>query len=194
MSPPALPLPGAGSLSDGVVSLRPWAEADVPAVTEACRDPDVQRWTQVPTDYREDHAWAYIAGADGRRRRGESLDLAVAEHGSATLVGAMGLPRVTLEHGRADVGYWTAPWARRRGVATRALRLLSAFALGEVGLARLDLVVAVGNIASARVAERAGYAREGVLRSYLQGKEGREDAVMFSLLRADAREAAVSAT
>jgi RimJ/RimL family protein N-acetyltransferase len=85
------------------------------------------------------------------------------------------------------VGYWVAPQARGRGVATAAVRLLSAAAFEQLDLIRLDLIVAVGNVASVRVAEKAGYTREGVMRSYLATKKnGRDDAVMFGLVRGDA--------
>jgi RimJ/RimL family protein N-acetyltransferase len=89
--------------------------------------------------------------------------------------------------GRAEVGYWVGPWARGEGVAARALGLLSAWALGPLGLARLDLNASVSNAASLRVAERCGYVREGTLRSGWFRGPGREDLAVFSLLPEDLR-------
>lgn len=80
------------------------------------------------------------------------------------------------------MGYWVAPWARRRGVATAALRLLSLWAIDHLQLQRLQLTVFPGNDASQGVAARVGYRREGVLRSYVEHKGRRRDLIMFSLL------------
>jgi RimJ/RimL family protein N-acetyltransferase len=74
----------------------------------------------------------------------------------------------------------------------RAVRVLSAWAFAEPGLVRLELTPYAGNDPSERVAERAGYTREGVLRSYFRSKSGLVDVVMYSLLRGDP--AAQSAT
>jgi RimJ/RimL family protein N-acetyltransferase len=81
------------------------------------------------------------------------------------------------------VGYWCASGARGRGITTTALRLLSRYAFDELGLERLELVTDPDNHASQRVAEKAGYRREGILRSHIRHPDGRRrDSVMFSLL------------
>ena len=76
-------------------------------------------------------------------------------------------------------------WRRGRGVATRALRLLSDWALSPdgLGLARVQLTTDVDNPASQRVAERAGFEREGVLRAYVEHQGARRDMVVWSRLR-----------
>jgi RimJ/RimL family protein N-acetyltransferase len=86
---------------------------------------------------------------------------------------------------RAAVGYWLAPHARGRGIATRAVRLLARWALDDLGLARLQITCGPDNLASQRVAERAGFTREGVLRSHYPFKGSRRDTVVFSLLPGD---------
>jgi len=87
------------------------------------------------------------------------------------------------------IGYWCAPWARRRGVTTRALRLLCRHAFEELGLERLELVADPDNVASQGVAEKTGFQREGVLRSHVRYADGRRrDSVMFSLLPGELRE------
>ncbi len=70
-------------------------------------------------------------------------------------------------------------------MATRAVRLLSRWALTELGLSRVQLGTYIDNYASQRVAERCGFVREGVLRSYIEVKGCRHDVVMFSLLPDD---------
>ncbi len=89
---------------------------------------------------------------------------------------------------QAEIGYWVGPWARRRGVATAALRALSVHAFGH-GLERLELLTHWDNPISQRVALAAGYQREGVRRGALPGRDGgREDMVAFVRLAGDAGE------
>ena len=84
-----------------------------------------------------------------------------------------------------EIGYWVKAGARGRGVATRALALLARWAFDELGAARVELRAEPDNVGSQRVAEKAGFTREGVLRSVLDFKGRRRDAVMFSLLPGD---------
>jgi RimJ/RimL family protein N-acetyltransferase len=85
--------------------------------------------------------------------------------------------------GTGEIGYWVAPWARAKGVATRAVRLLARWSFGEFELRRIELVIAVENTGSNRVAEKAGFTREGVLRQYRENKGVWRDHYMWSLLR-----------
>lgn len=87
--------------------------------------------------------------------------------------------------GRADVGYWLLPEGRGRGCATRAVLLISEWAIRELGIVRLQLWAEPENVASLRVADRRGYQREGVLRSFEEVGGRRVDSVMFSLLPSD---------
>jgi ribosomal-protein-alanine N-acetyltransferase len=172
--------------TDRVVTLRAWNIGDVDAITRACSDPVTQRGALVPENYDEGHARAFIAASEDRRRTAASLEVAVVDaRDHHQVLGAVGLVSIDWRHERAEVGYWTAPGARRRGVATRAVRLLSAWAFSELGLARLDLMPLVENVASHGVADQAGYTREGVLRSFHKLKHRRVDIVMFSLLPGD---------
>jgi RimJ/RimL family protein N-acetyltransferase len=167
------------------VRLRPFEEADVARVVEGCRDELTQRFTRVPSPYGEEDARAFVAGAHGRRVRGESLDLAVTSAATGLLIGAVGFNIDRHDPQRAEIGYWVSPDARGAGVATRALTLLSRWALREGGLVRIDLLAGVTNMASLRVAERSGFVREGTLRrAWYRGPE-REDMALFSLLAED---------
>jgi RimJ/RimL family protein N-acetyltransferase len=80
------------------------------------------------------------------------------------------------------VGYWLAPAARGRGVASRAVRLLTGWAFDVLQLQRLELTCGPDNIGSQRVAERTGFTREGLLRSHMAFKGRRRDTLLFSLL------------
>jgi len=85
----------------------------------------------------------------------------------------------------ADIGYWTAPEARGRGLTSDALRTLTRWFLGDAGAARVELVVEPANVGSVRVAEAAGFTREGVLRQRFVLRGRRADVVMYSMLPGD---------
>ena len=162
------------------VVLRPWRLEDVAAVASACLDPEIERWLAlVPQPYTEDHARLYIQDcieAPENRR-----PFAITDATTGDVIGSidMHINRLLIGH----VGYWVASEARGRGVAPDALRALSKWAIDDLGLGRIELVTDPDNIASQRVAEKAGFQREGVLRSMLLNRDGsRRDGVMFSVL------------
>jgi len=138
-------------------------EADVERVYEACQDEAISRFTAtLPSPYARADAVAWIAAHDSLRRDGSGLDLAI-ELDEVGLAGAIGLTTFDWDAETARVGYWVAPWARGRGAATRALRLISGYGLGALGLRSITLDTAPGNDASQRVAVRAGYAYIGTV-------------------------------
>ena len=183
---PAIPLPSP-PLEDGVVLLRPWEEGDLEAVIEACRDPEIPRWTAIPSPYNEQDARRYLGRAELDRLAGRELALAVVDPGTGALLGSCGLARFDWEDRKAEIGYWIAAGARRQSAGTRATRLLSRWAIERLGLERLELLAHPANEPSQRLAANAGFTREGLLRSYRRRKGRREDLVMFSLLPGDLR-------
>jgi RimJ/RimL family protein N-acetyltransferase len=182
---PRLHLPSP-PLGDGEILLRAWTISDIPALTAACQDPEIPRWTIVPSPYEEHHARDFIAGSVEDRETGRELALAIVDQAD-TLLGAIGVGRFDWDDRKAEIGYWIARDARRRAVGARATRLLARWALTELGLERLELLANPENEASQRLAERAGFTREGVLRRYRRRHGHREDLVMFSLLPEDLR-------
>jgi RimJ/RimL family protein N-acetyltransferase len=165
-------------LSDREIVLREWREDDAAALVAACNDPEIARWIPViPQPYTEVDALAFIRG----EARPE-LDYSLAITRDGAVAGSIGMG-VNSPGYRGRVGYWVAAAARGQGVCTRALRLVSRFALDELGLQRLELITDPANVASQRVAEKVGFRREGVLRAHLRHPDGRvRDSVMFSLL------------
>lgn len=162
-------------LGDDAVTLRAWVEADAPVLVECIDgDPEIARWLdQVPQPYTLDDALAYIGGIGAT-----SFAIVVDD----LVSGSIG---VTWNEGRdtGEIGYWLREDARGRGVTTRALVLVARWALAE-GAHRVQLRAAVENAASRRVAEKAGFTFEGVLRSayYNPRLDRRVDWAMYSLL------------
>ena len=168
-------MPDHHELRGGGIVLRAFRADDVPALTAACQDPEIPRWTPVPSPYIEDDARAFIEKFPGAR--------AIADASTDELLGSIGWRLVDQDN--VQIGYWVKREARGRGVATRALRLLSHWALEELATGRVQLLAEPENPSSQRVAEKAGFRREGVLRRYLNFMDGRRDGVMFSLLPED---------
>ncbi|HEY8718693.1 GNAT family protein [Pengzhenrongella sp.] len=174
-------------LTDGVVLLRPWRATNLPAKVRAFGDPQLQRfsWTRAQPATAADIE-ASLRTDEEARAGGQALNFAVVEPRDEDVVlGGAALYDVTLDQGRAGVGYWLAPEARGRGAATRAVRLLTRWAFSTLALARIELTCGPDNAASQRVAERSGFTREGILRSHLAFQGGRRDTVLFSLLPRD---------
>ena len=152
-------------LTDGVVTLRPWAKADA-AELVACidGDPEITRWLdQVPQPYRTRDA---LDSETGR------------------VLGSIGV-RFSDSGDVGEIGYWLRADARGRGAITRALRVVSAWAFRRGAVERLQLRADVENVPSRRAAEKAGFRLEGVLRNvYWNARLGRrQDWALYSLLR-----------
>ena len=170
-------------MQDGEVRLEPLESAHLEGLEELGRDPDVQRFTYVPTPYQEGFASAWVERYD--QADGSRAGFAIVDEASGEFIGMAALVKLDEEAREAEAGYIVAPAARGRGVAVRALRLLTDWSLGELGLERVELRIEVENEPSIRVAERAGYVREGVLRS-VHFKQGlRADIAVYSRLASD---------
>lgn len=176
-------------LTDGVVTLREWgAEGDVEAITAACNDRAISEWLElIPYPYTEDDAREYIAQCRQGWADGTFTNFAIAEPETGAAIGSMGVRWLEPDQGVVEVGYWVAPEARGKGICTRALVVVSRWLIAEHGMERVQLRAEERNTASKRVAEKAGFTREGVLRSnrYNPRLGRRMDFVMYSLLRSE---------
>ena len=168
-------------LRGGGVGLRTWRPDDVAAIAAMSSDPDTVRFTSVPEEFDEDDARIWLALQPGRLQAGDGVAFAIVEPPDDRPLGAIGV-RVLHGRGIAEVGYHMAADARGRGLATAALRLVSRWAFEALDVARLQLTTHEDNPASQRVAEKAGYTREALLRSWADQRGTRVDLVMWSLL------------
>jgi RimJ/RimL family protein N-acetyltransferase len=172
-------------LTEADTALRGWRETDISALVEACRDPEIVRWTRVPERYGQTDARAYLLQRYDAIQTGTAAPFAIVSAADDQwLLGSISLMRFDWRHRRAEVGYWLARAARGGGHATRAVGMICAWGFRALELERIDLLAATSNPASQRVAERGGFTREAVLRSYLLGKDERHDMVAFGLLSA----------
>ncbi len=130
--------------------LRSLESADAEWITRACQDEEVQRWTKVPRPYTREHAESFI-----NDKNGELAAWAIIDCRSQEPVGVIGIHHVT--NGVASIGYWVAPWGRKSGAASTALRIIPTLAR-RIGKAHtLHATIAETNTASQRTAERAGF-------------------------------------
>jgi RimJ/RimL family protein N-acetyltransferase len=151
------------TIAAGWLTLRPFTPADIPWVYEVLLDPAIQRFMRIPSPYGLEDAAShveqeYIAGGNGGRR----ADFVAEEAATATRLGRVGL-RLG-EPGAAEIGYWVDPRARDRGVAVTAVRAVCRWAVTTEGVELIEWRCEAGNMASRRVAEKAGFLIEATLR------------------------------
>jgi [ribosomal protein S5]-alanine N-acetyltransferase len=185
VDPQSLELPG-GGLDDGVVAIQPYRIEDAELLAEGVRDPDVARFAFVRWGEREqiveriDTTWPEGA------RAGRIANFSIRDSTTDELLGHFVIFGVRRDAQRCEVGYWLLPAARGRHAASRAVALVCAWAFGELGMQRVQAAAAVDNAASLKTLERAGFTREGVMRSFIPTDDGgRDDYVLYSRLSSD---------
>lgn len=178
--PRLLPDPPEGGLTDGAVRVRPQEVGDADALWVVQSDPAVVRWSWRPLGSVAAHL-DRVRATGSSWLLGQSAAWSVLDEATGAVVGDVGLRVMDAVTGRANLGYATHPAWRRRGVATRAARLVAAWAWGLPGLGRVEASAHPDNTASLAVLERAGFVREGLLRGFLPSLDGgRQDVVPFS--------------
>ena len=173
----------APDLIDGLTHLRRWSLDDVACIEEASTDPRIPEGTTVPAVYDPEAGRAFIERQWSRLDNGEGLSLAIASSVSSAAIGLTVL-MLRPQGGVAGVGYWVVPSQRGLGHASRAVRLVSEWALSDAGLARVEAWVEPDNSASRHVLTTSGFELEGTLRSFLSFGTRRADALVFARLAA----------
>ncbi|MEV0648993.1 GNAT family N-acetyltransferase [Phytomonospora sp. NPDC050363] len=165
------------------LTLRPMAERDLDGIVEACQDAEAIRWTTIPQPYFREHAEGFLDIV--RRGWVEGVNAVwVLADGDDAYCGTIDL-RLGENLRVAEVGYATAAWARGKGYMTAALKALTAYGFDVLGCERITWKAYVGNDASRRVAEKAGFTVEGVLRAEQSHRGEPRDCWLASRLRTD---------
>ena len=167
--------------------LRAPTETDVDAITAACQDPEIPRWTTVPSPYSRKDAEDFVAFVAQAWNEGNEAVWGV--YRDESLIACVGLHHIT-EHragGHAELGYWTAPAARGHGYLSEAARAVVDWGFRDLGLARIQWQAVEGNIPSARTARGLGFRFEGTRRQALVSHRGRDDGWTAGLLSTDDR-------
>ena len=172
-------------ISDGSIRIRLRADSDNAAIVAACQDPEIPRWTRVPEPYDERTAAEWADESTRQQEAGVGVHLVITDAEGGEFLGSIGIHDIDRTEGRCNIGYFLAREARGRGVTTRAVTMLSRWAFENLPVDRIEIPVIVENVDSRRVAERAGYAFEGILRSHTVIKGTRRDIAMYSLLRGE---------
>lgn len=166
--------------------LRAWQLGDLPLVREAAGDDYIPLITTVPAVYSDEAGTAFIRRQWKRVTDRTGYPFVIVSVKADRPVGTVGLWLQERGQGRASLGYWIVGSARGRGAAAAALGAVSTWALRDLRIPRLQLLVEPWNTASLRTAKRAGFQREGLLRDWQRIGDGRRDMIMHSKLGSDA--------
>lgn len=178
-------------LTNGNIILRPCFPHDAEALYAAIRESiaDMSSWAPwCPPDYSMAHCKSWLESRSDAWSKGNEYDFIIFDAIGSSLLGGCGIYEINRTHNYANLGYWVRSSQTGKGVATAAAILLAKFGLDTLGFTRIEIVAAVDNNASQRVAEKAGAKREGIERNrhVLHGKI--HDAIMFSLVPEDIQE------
>jgi ribosomal-protein-alanine N-acetyltransferase len=169
-------------LEAGPFRLRGFDVRDAPMVEEAGADPVIPLIASLEAGCGSAGADRFVARQRRQLHEGRGYSFVIADGADDHGVGSIALWLADVDQGRASVGYWVVASARGRGAASHALRALSAWATGELGIPRLQVHVEPWNVPSVRTAEAAGYRFEGLLRSWETVGGERRDMEVYSLL------------
>jgi RimJ/RimL family protein N-acetyltransferase len=169
-------------LDDGRLLLTEWREDDLPTLLAVTGDPAIRRYSSLGAVRTMPELVEWVA----TRRAAGRLDWAVRDAASEALLGRVGLMNLHLDDHLGEIGYWTLPAARRRGVAATAVGLVTRYGFDVLGRHRLEICHEPGNVGSCQVAVRNGYVVEGIMREVHHRYDGRfSDLEMHARLATD---------
>ncbi|MBC9725476.1 GNAT family N-acetyltransferase [Streptomyces sp. TRM68367] len=163
--------------------LRTVGPQDTDAVYAACQDPDVQRWTMIPSPYLLEHAQSFTEQAAPDGWANDSMFTFGLFLPSGELAGTLGITMRAL--GVAEIGFWCAKEHRGKGYVTEATLTAARWAFTHLKIDRLEWRAEVGNTPSRAVAERTGFTLEGTLRAATNHTGVLRDCWVASLLPSD---------
>jgi len=176
------------ALSKGTVRIRPFRTEDAGELYEAAWESSAalcSTMTWFRRDYTLRHARVFVGQSATEWAADARYDFAIIDADDGAFCGSVGLSQIDRRHKLANVGFWVRRSRVGQGIASAAARLIIDFGLRELGLARLEFLVAQSNYASQRVAVKVGAKLEGVLRKRLTLSGAPEDALLFSLIKGD---------
>ncbi|MEU9300490.1 GNAT family N-acetyltransferase [Streptomyces sp. NPDC048269] len=175
------------SLTTARLDLRPFGPADEDEVYAAAQDPDIQRWTMVPSPYERAHAHVFVNEiVPNGWREDTAYPFAVRLGAGGPLVAAVGVHvHEAFGTNSYEIGYWAAKEHRGQGFMTEAVTAVARWAFTELGAVRLEWRAEAGNTASRAVAEKAGFRFEGLLRAGLIRNDTARDCWVGALLPSD---------
>lgn len=174
------------SLENDVVRVRALEDRDAPAYAAAFRD-DPALGRLAGFDPEPDEEWVRARAGDAavHAAKGDWLQLVIAEPDDDGFAGDVILHHVDWRHEKAEIGFWVAPDARGRGLASEAVRLLLRWTFDEAALHRIELKTLPENAGALALAKRLGFTREGLLRECAVERGVRVSLELWSLLAAD---------
>lgn len=174
--------------TDARIAIRPYQAADIPRLYEAVRESisELSPWLPWCTlAYSLQDSADFVQNCPANWEEDEHYSFVIEERATGRFLGGVGLNFINRPHCFANLGYWVRNSATGHGYASAAVRLAAGFGFQELGFSRLEILAAVGNVASQHVADKAGARREGILRKRLQLHGQATDAVLFSLVAED---------
>ena len=168
--------------------LRQYQLSETPMIVEAIRESvdELKPWISwCQHEYTEEQARIWLESLPDSREKGISYDFAIIDSTGGSYLGGCGINHIRWTYRFANLGYWVRTDRTGQGIACRVVPLLARFAFEHLGLMRVEIVVAVGNKASQRVAQKVGAVREGILRNRIVIGKNVYDAVMHSLIPQD---------
>jgi len=175
-------------LVEGSFLIRPYRPEDVEPTFAAVRESVEALSPWLPwchANYAIEETREFVQFATGAWAKETDFSFAVFDPARGEHLGGVGLNQINRIHNFANLGYWVRTSACGQGIASRSVRQVAGWAFAELGFNRIEIMVAVDNRASQRVAEKAGAQREGILRRRLAVGKAGQDAVVFSLLPED---------
>jgi len=177
-------------LTKGKVTIRPYQASDVKPCFEAVQESinELSPWMWwCHSAYSLNDSRSWIESRPKAWEDGTEYSFAIMDSKDGSFLGGCGLNHINLTDRFSNLGYWVRTSRKRQGIASAATLLVAEFAFKELGLNRVEIVVATENKASIRVAEKIGALREGILRKRIVVRDNVYDAFIFSIISDDFR-------
>lgn len=170
------------------IKIRPYRITDAPELFKAVMQSHAelsvwQPWCHATYSMNDSESWVELSVKNWENRT--EFNFVIESTQTGEFLGGVGLNKIDEMNKIANLGYWVRTSHTRQGVASQAAKLAAEFGFQELGLRRIEIIAAVGNIASKRAAEKTGAKEEGILRNRLKIYENSHDAVLFSLIPDD---------